>query len=174
MADKVLHIWDVVVARNLIPCSRAKQEYIWLEVGAASQLGALAKAKKWAFKNNLEPTDMIRRKTPHHGFAGNLKSGRQAPILWHIPVISDMPCGMAVRNPVNGERVGYVAFPEDVETFNGELKKENLILLMSRLSSGGEPIAVCPAVFSIELSFRENPVPGQTRASGNIDVDNLD
>jgi hypothetical protein len=147
--------WEVIVARNIDPPYRYSQEYRWLEVRAENQIEAINKAKDWAHQQGLEATDMVRRTTPHEGQAGHFPDGRPADVIWHVPVVSDMPPGSLVRDPVSGFRVGYIAWPGDEQAVGLDLESKGYRLINAKPSGGSRPIAVAPIVSSIEYSFRQ-------------------
>lgn len=104
-----LQAYEVVLAYNLQPPLRSQQGYWWLETLASGPMEAREIARSWIRDKDhsmWECTDWVRPAGPHP--ATKDYQGDALPIFWSAPVEEGSPKGLAVRDPANGRRLGFL------------------------------------------------------------------
>lgn len=142
--------FEVVLAYNLDPPYRWLQEIFWLEVLATSEDEAVRTAAEWTARapggRNFEPTDYVRRSSPHERSLGVNHEGRPLEVNWNLPVDEDLPPNWLLRDPITGFRIGFLARPEAEARWLGAEGRHRYRLVMRKPVLDTEPVCLAPIV----------------------------
>lgn len=140
--------FEVVLAYNLDQPYRWSQEFYWLEVLADSELAAVRTASEWTTRapGDFEPTDYVRRSSPHERSLGLNHEGQPLPVNWNQPIDEDLPPNWMIRDPNNGFRIGFLARPEAEARWLAPEGRDRYRLIMRKPVVDTEPVCLAPIV----------------------------
>lgn len=144
-----LRRWEVVLAYNLQPPLRLRQDYWWLEVLAESAQAARLVAWDWVRRNpdtRFECTDWIRLAAGHPESVQVAGDPYPLPVQWQVPMPSNWPLEMPLRHPATGIRVGF-RDPRDPSELG--IAEENFALIRHLPASSADLVCLVPLVENI-------------------------
>lgn len=152
LARDELSRWEAVLAYNIAPPGREKQDFWWLEILASSPHSAEEVAWQWVQRNpdkQFECTGWVRPASEHRALVQIEDDPHPISILWQIPLPENWPLGKPIRHPATGIRIGF-RDPRGLEEFSIHPPLGGDFVPVRHLpSSGADLVCLLPLVYDL-------------------------